>query len=320
MDYINIKLVYSEKYNQYYEVLKVDADVGIIYIKPTSNRRDRKQIHRDKVCRLEQETDKEFVVMFNDNITAERRFTSMMESECPYKIKLSLIRDFKKNLLPQSDLAMEELKKIVEKTVNDKEQRKVQTAALKVYTSLSDKKQHQIDNTESYKGQDVPKEIMALAISKYIFVERRDDYYRESKNCDYIPSNKEQRRMKQEKLPCGFIIRDKYGDIIAGNLKGSFSMSVDDVIEFVKFYDPSIVKPKSKALYKVPMSLRKTRQLQKCKAIINKNGLKYKNHHNYFFWVYDKHNNCLLGGEHGVGFRYFKKYCERLKNKNRRKR
>lgn len=284
MDFSNIQLVYSEKYNQFYEVLRVDSDVGIIYIKPTSNRRDKKKIHKDKICRLEQETDKQFLVMFNEKLSAEKRFVSMMESDCPYKIKLSLIRDFKKNMLSQSDMAMDELKKVAELKTNNHEQLKVQMAALKMYTSLADKKERQIDNTKSYIGQDVPKEIMSLAISKHLFVERRDDFYRESENCSYIPVNRELRRMKQEKLPCGFIIRNRYGDVIAGNLKGGYSLNADDVIAFVTNYNPMTEKPMNKSLYKVPMSLRKARQLRECRATLKNHGLRCKNQHNYFFW------------------------------------
>lgn len=36
-----IKLIYSEKYNQFYKPMRVDEDVGIVYMQITSNRHEK---------------------------------------------------------------------------------------------------------------------------------------------------------------------------------------------------------------------------------------------------------------------------------------
>lgn len=44
-------------------------------------------------------------------------------------------------------------------------------------------------------------------------------------------------------------------------------------------------------------------------------GLHYKNEHNYFFWVLDKHGNVVAGGKNGFGFKWLLSYCRKLKHK-----
>ncbi len=46
-----IKLVYSEKYNQFYSVLRVDEDIGVYYIKLTNNHYD-KAIKRQEILHM----------------------------------------------------------------------------------------------------------------------------------------------------------------------------------------------------------------------------------------------------------------------------
>ena len=41
MDLNKIKLIYSQKYNQFYKPVRIDEDVGIVYIKVANNRRDK---------------------------------------------------------------------------------------------------------------------------------------------------------------------------------------------------------------------------------------------------------------------------------------
>lgn len=41
MDKNKIKLISSEKYNQFYKLIRVDEDVGAIYMQITKNRHDK---------------------------------------------------------------------------------------------------------------------------------------------------------------------------------------------------------------------------------------------------------------------------------------
>ena len=41
MDKNRIKLIFSEKYNQFYKPIRVDEDVGVIYMQITKNRYDK---------------------------------------------------------------------------------------------------------------------------------------------------------------------------------------------------------------------------------------------------------------------------------------
>lgn len=309
MDKKDMKLAYSEKYNQFYEIMRIDNDVGVCYIKPTSNKRD-KSIHRDMILKTDTEEELEIVVMHNANITAEQHFIKIMESDCPYKIKLSELRDFKRNMLKESLAAMDELKKISETKTASNELQEVQTSALKLLTSL-DWRQTVVDNRASY-NQSIPSEIMKIALSKRLFIERRDEFCRPGgRGTERIPATGQSKVQLQSNFPCGYLIRNRGGYVIAG--KG-FTLTDQNVIEFVKHYIPSEKEKHYSILHRVPMSLRKKRQLAKCYNILKQHGLHYKNEHNYFFWVLDKQGKIIAGGKNGFGFKWLKKYCNRLNN------
>lgn len=307
MDKKDMKLAYSEKYNQFYEILRIDDDVGVCYIKPTSNKRD-KSIHRDMILKTDIEDEFEIVVMHNADITAEQHFVKIMESDCTYKIKLSELQDFKRNMLKKSSVAMDELKKISETKTASNELQKVQISALKLLTSL-DLKQTVVDNRASY-NQTIPSEIMKIALSKRLFIERRDEFCRPgSKGNKRIPATRQSKLQLQSNFPCGYLIRNRGGYVIAG--KG-FTLTDKNVIEFVKHYVPSEKEKHYSVLYRVPISLRKKRQLAKCYNILKQHGLHYKNEHNYFFWVLNKNGKVIAGSKNGFGFKCLRKYCNKL--------
>ncbi len=219
-------------------------------------------------------------------------------------------------MLIDSEIAMQRLKELSECIDNVKEDdaiKKLQRAALELYTSITPQ-QIITDNKSTYIDQIIPNDIKKMALSKRLFVERSDDYYG---NKDYRhPSTKAERLIKQERHPCGFIIKDRYGVVIAGN---KYELSLENTIGFIKYYVPIKYEGCYKKLYPVPMSLRKKRQLASCYDILKEHGLHYKNEHNYYFWVLNKNNKVVAGGKNGFGFKWLLKYCNRLNAQPRKK-
>ena len=327
MDMSKIKLIYSEKYNQFYKIMRIDEDVGNIYIQPTKNRHD-KSIRKDEILRIEENSDYKFVVMHDANTTAEKHFIDSMNEECSVHVKLNELRDFKKNMLPESEeaiLIIEDLANINSKSRSNRgltqNEIKIRDAALRQYRSLDMWKKSRIErNRQSYENQIIPNEIVHLALSKRLFIERRDDYcYKATNTYKRKVAPQKAKHSIQSNFPCGFLIKDKGGYIVAGrNGRNLYTLSVEDVIEFVKKYDASKTKNYS-ILYQVPMSGRKERQLAKCYEILRQHGLHYKNEHNYFFWVLDKKKNVIAGGKNGFGFKWLLKYCRRLQSQTKKK-
>lgn len=316
MDIKSIKLIYSEKYNQFYKPMRIDEDVGIIYMIMTKNKHE-KGMKKKEVLHIEDNQDYKYVVMHNENITAENNFLKVMSRNCDTKTKLNELQLFIKNFLTDSELAMERLNDLA---VNNKSNKKVHNAALKLYTKITTKpnlktnREIITDNRNTYIDQDIPDNIKRLALIKRLFVERSDDYCRNDKYRH--PSNRTDRLALQAYYPCGFTIKDRGGNVIAG--KG-YTMKKDDVIRFVENYIPTEEDKKCTNLYRVPMTLRKKKQLAMCYRILQQNGLHYKNEHNYFFWVLDKNRNVVAGGENGFGFKWLLEYCRKLKHKKRKK-
>ena len=312
MDMSKIKYIFSERYNQFYKPMRIDEDVGIIYMQATKNLHE-KGLKKSEMLHIEDDQEHNYVVMHDANITAEKNFLKVMSSNIDTHVKLNEVKFFEKNLLSDSELAMERLKDLAE---NDKSDIKVHNAALKLYTKINAKTYREItcDNRATYNDQEMPNEIKRLALTKRLFVERSDDY---CKNGVYRhPSNRAERLALQAYYPCRFIVKDRGGKVIAG--KG-YTMNKDNAIEFVKNYIPTEEDKHCTSLYRVPMSLRKKTQLAMCYKILEEYELHYKNEHNYFFWVLDKYNNVVAGGENGFGFKWLFNYCNKLKNQKPKK-
>lgn len=234
MDKNKIKLVFSEKYNQFYKPIRVDEDVGIIYMQITKNRHE-KGIKKDEIIHIENCSDYTYVIMHNANITAEQHFIKVMSSNCNVNIKLNELNYFRKNMLTESESAMQILKELSECECDsqiDKDnflnKKKIHNKALEIYISINHKKIVQ-DNRSTYVGQDIPEDIKRIALSKRLFIERSDDYCGKPKH----PTNMNEKLAIQALYPCGFIVRDRGGIVVAG---GRYELSMEDAIVFVKNY------------------------------------------------------------------------------------
>ena len=63
MDKNRIKLVFSEKYNQFYKPIRVDEDVGIIYMQIAKNRQD-KGMKKDEIIHIENDPNLKFANLY----------------------------------------------------------------------------------------------------------------------------------------------------------------------------------------------------------------------------------------------------------------
>ena len=311
MDKNRIKLIFSEKYNQFYKPIRVDEDVGIVYMQITNNRHD-KGMKKDEIIHIENNPDYVYITMYDANITAEQHFIKVMSSNCSVNIKLNELKLFKRNMLAESESAMQILKELAESECEPKKdnflnKKKIHNTALDIYTSLNHRKIVQ-DNRSTYDGQIVTDDIKRIALSKRLFIERSDDYCGKPKH----PTNMNEKLAIQALYPCGFIVRDRGGIVVAG---GKYELSMEDAIRFVENYLPTEKEKHYTNLYQVPMSIRKKRQLAMCYKILEMYGLHYKNEHNYFFWVLDKRGNVVAGGKNGFGFKWLLSYCRKLKHK-----
>lgn len=314
MDKNKIKLIFSEKYNQFYKPMRIDEDVGLIYMQVTKNRHE-KGMKKDEIIHIEQHQEYNYIIMHDERVTAEQHFLDVMNGNRNVNVKLNELNSFKKNMLFDSYVAMQKLKELSESELDEKSNnyndlKKIHNEALKLYLKINHRRII-TDNRNTYINQDVSTDIRKLALSKRLFIERSDDYCKKGKYRH--PCNKNEQLAMQSLYPCGFIIRDRGGVVIAG---GRFKLSLEDVIKFVKNYLPTEKEKHYSNLYKVPMSSKKKKQLAMCYKILQSYGLHYKNEHNYFFWVLDKHHNVIAGGKNGFGFKWLLKYCRKLKNQS----
>lgn len=322
MDFNKIKLIYSEKANQFYEPMRIDEDVGIVYMQVTKNRHD-KSITKNEIIRIEQNPQYKYIVMHNATTTAEEHFIETIKCQEDIGIKLNEIKNFKRNLLSESEEALLILSELANKKSGKltKSKNAIRYAALGSYRSLYEWKYNiQENNRKSYENQKIPNDILRLALEKRLFIERRDEYcFKSDKTYKRKLAPKQARYSIQSNFPCGFVIKNKGGYVVAGKQgKNYYTLSVDEVIDFVKGYeyDPSKTYKKP---YRVPMSERKERELSMCNRILSENNLRLRNEHNYFFWVLDKQGNVIAGGKNGFGFKWLLKYCRRLRSQPKNK-
>lgn len=298
-----IKLIHSIKSNQFYTVMRIDKDVGIVYLQPTKNRH--KDITKSQVAHIEDNQNYKYVVMHDTNTTAEQHFLKIISSDCNIHIKENEVKDFKKNMLMESECAMQILKELSE----NKSKEKLYKLARIKYFQLTNK-QNIKDNRKTYIGQNVPNEIVKLAWTKRLFIERNDDYC--GRQAKHISTNAERKTM-QGRYPCGFLVRDKGGIVVAG---GRYEMSIPEVIEFVKQY--KYIEGKHYGhLYHLPLSKKDEKQIKMCSRILERYGLKYKSENNSYFWVLDKDRNIIAGDKNGFSLRGFVRFCKKLSYQQR---
>lgn len=253
MDKNRIKFIFSEKYNQFYKPIRVDEDVGTIYMQITKNRHD-KGMKKDEIIHIESNPEYAYVIMYDANITAEQHFIKVISSNCSVNIKLNELKLFKRNMLAESESAMQILKELAESECDPQKdnflnKKKIHNTALDIYTSLNHRKIVR-DNRSTYDGQVIPDDIKRIALSKRLFIERSDDYCGNPKH----PTNTNEKLAIQALYPCGFIVRDRGGIVVAG---GKYELSMEDAIRFVENYLPTEKEKHYTNLYQVPMSIRK---------------------------------------------------------------
>lgn len=297
MDMSKKKLIHSVKSNQFYTIMRIDKDVGIVYLQPTKNRH--KGIAKSQIAHIEDNPEYKYVVMHDANITAEQHFLKIMSSDCNIYIKENEIKDFKKNMLMESECALQMLKELSE---NESEETLGKLAKIK-YFRLTNRKNIK-DNRRTYRDKIVPDATKKLAWTKKLFIERNDDYCGKPKHT----STNAERKTAQGRYPCGFLIRDKGGTVIAG---GRYEMTIPEVVEFVKEYK-YVEGKRYRKLYFVPISSDEKKRIKMCSRILERNGLRYKNENNSYFWVLDKDRNIIAGGKNGFSLKGFVRFCKKI--------
>ena len=300
MDIRKAKLIHSVKCNQFYTVMRIDEDVGAIYLQPTKNRH--KDITKSQIAHIEDNPEFEYVVMHDATTTAEQHFLKIMDSDCSIHVKENEVKDFKKNMLMESEYAMQILKALSEVDSKDK----LYKLARDKYFRLTNRQMIE-ENRKTYIGQVVPDEIKRLAWTKRLFIERSDDYCGKPK---HIATNLE-RTTTQGRHPCGFLIRDKGGIVVAG---GRYEMSIQEVIDFVNQY--KYVEGRHYGhLYYLPLNNAEKKQIKMCARILERNNLQYKSENNSYFWVTDKDKNIIAGSKNGFSLNGFVRFCKKLSHK-----
>lgn len=300
MDIRKAKLIHSVKCNQFYTVIRIDEDVGTIYIQPTKNRHN--GITKSQIAHIEDNHEFQFVVMYDANTTAEQHFLAIMDSDCSIHVKQNEVKDFKKNMLMKSERAMQILKALSKVNSNDK----LYQLAREQYFKLTNRQMIE-ENRKTYIGQVVPDETKRLAWKKRLFIERSDDYSGRPK---HIATNLE-RTTTQGRYPCGFLIRDKDGIVVAGR---RYEMSIPEVVDFVKQY-VYVERKHYRHLYCLPLSNAEKKQIKMCSRILSRNDLQYKSENNSYFWIMDKENNVIAGSKNGFSLNGFVRFCKRLSHK-----
>lgn len=304
MDISKAKLIHSIKCNQFYTIMRIDEDVGTIYIQPTKNRH--KDITKGQIVHIEDNPELRFVVMHNAVTTAEQHFLDVIENGNSVYAKMGEIDNFKKNMLMESERAMQKLKELSAMNNDDN----VTKCARKMYLKLNHRQRIK-DNRNTYIGQVIPVEIQKLAWQKKLFIERSDDYCGKPK---HVSENNERVTM-QGRYPCGFLVRDKGGIVVAG---GRYEMSVQEVVDFVNQYKYVDGKHYGQ-LYFVPMTHIQKKQLKLCAKILDRNGLSIKNENNSYFWVLNNNKTIIAGGEYGFNLNGLMRFCKKIQRKNKKK-
>lgn len=233
MDFKSVKLVYWQKYNQYYRPISVNMEEKICKMVLAKNKRD-KSITRDKIAKVELCPEWEFVIYKNEFKTAEQNFLDVMRMPGGYNQKLNELIDFKRNGLVDSEKAMGEITYIFQKgfddCISDKDHHFRQRVKA-LYTEIL-MEQSRNDNHRTY-DQHIPADIVELAKRKRLLIERVDEYI--IKNGRRVKTNKAEKQKIRERKPCGYLIRNEKGKAIVGN---GYKLTSANVVEFIQNYVP----------------------------------------------------------------------------------
>jgi len=228
-----ILLCYWQKYNQYYKPIEIDTELKVCKMVVAKNKRD-KSITKDKIAKVEQYPDWKFIIYKNAFKTAEQNFLDVMRVPGQYNQKFNELSDFKRNGLVDSEKAMGEISYIFQKgfanCISDKDhhfRQRVKT----LYTEIL-MEQSRNDNQKTY-DQHIPAEVIELAKSKRLFIERVDDFI--TKNGRRAKTNKIEKQKIRERRSCGYLIRNEKGKTIVGN---GYTLTSANVVEFIQNYIP----------------------------------------------------------------------------------
>lgn len=293
-----IKLVYSEKNNQYYRPIEFDDDSKVCKVVVTSNKKD-KSIHKDSIARMEQDSGWTFLIMSNPYVTAVDDFIRGTEKGVTQKRMLAVLRKFRVHKLDESEAAMDRLKQLYHE--GKFKSYKIKNKVNKLYQELCiGKTSHRNRNTYN---QHIPADIKELAKSKDLYIIRNDDYKKDSHG-RLVKTTKKQRASIRLKYKCGYLIRNGSGKIVAG--WGGYSLSDEDVCKFVKNYEPDYAGKLGE--YKVALNNEEWKKFDYCIRTLNKYGLKIKNHNNLRFWVLND-GRVIYGGKDGCKLTGLYKFC-----------
>lgn len=299
----DIKLVYSAKYgSQYYKPVGTFSNGAIKLIK-VLNPHDA-NIHKNNIINLDTEPNMSFVIMHNSHITAEENFIKAMRVDKEYKRKLKAIQNFIRDGLCDSPVAMNEVKRIYAegfKNVHNKKEIHYRQKIRSLFNNLMMPETKNIKNSGKY-TQHIPADIRSLARKKGLAIERIDEFWK-FKNGYIVPMDKIHREHIKKKRDCGFLIRDKSGQIIVGE---RYTMSDKQVIEFVTNFDCRYENLK----IKVHLSDADFERLKYCRKILQKHkyNLRVKG------YLYDvlQYKDVLLAD---ASLKQLIKFCDEIKEK-----
>lgn len=291
-----MKLVYSDKLNQYYRPIEFDDENKICKVVVTNNKKD-KSIHRDSITRMEQDPDWTFLIMSNPYVTALDDFLRGTEKGATQKRMLTVLRKFRVHKLDESEVAMDRLKQMYHK--GKFKSYKIKNEVNKLYQKLCIGK---INHKDTY-NQHIPADIRELAKSKGLFIIRNDDYMKDSKG-RRVKTTAKQRGQIRRKYKCGYKIKNGAGKTVAG--WGGYPLSDVDVCEFVRNYESQYGD--KLGYYKVALNNEEWKKFDYCTKTLNKYGLRLRNNNNLRFWVLNQ-GKVIYGGKDGCKLTGLYKFC-----------
>ena len=268
-----------------------------------------KSVHKDAILHTNDLPGWTFIIMRNKHITAEDNFLRSMAVEGEYHRKMKELSDFRRNGLPDSDRAMNELIRLYQEGyegVRSKEDYTFRRAVQRLYNALCCTSK---DKRKATYDQHIPADIRDLARRKGLFIERVDEVYYD-RDGHQKKANAQMRQSIRKQRDCGYLIRNGRGEILIGS---GYSLTDAAVCEYVEKYQAQQV---DQGNYKVPLSTQEEKKYRFCRKILMRNNLRWKTKHNLRFWVMDRQDNIVLGDHQGVGLKALYRYCVELaKNK-----
>lgn len=269
-------------------------------------------VHKDAIMHTNDLPEWRFIIMRNRHITAEDNFMRAMAVDGEYHRKMREISDFRRNGLPDSEVAMAELTRLYNEGfegIRSKEDYTFRKAVQRLYNGLCAPSR---DERKKTYDQHIPAEIRDLARVKGLFIERVDEicFDRDGKQ---RKANAQMRQAIRKERDCGYLIRNGKGEILIGS---GYTLTDRAVVEFVRNYEP---QQEDRGNYKVPLSQQEEKKYRFCRRILMKNGLRWRSQHDLRFWIMDRDHQVVFGGQSGVGLKKLYQLCvEMAKGREKR--